>query len=427
MMAGTAIVMIAGRDPRDEVSGGHSSYVRSYARAAIMAGFVPHLFCVRRDASTSETEIGIIHCVASPYRPFRQMLAAAHARPLAAAVVRFAAGSHGSLLIHSFGVWGVAGVCAVPSLQRQGIEPVLVQSSYTTYRDEALSHVRGAGTYSLSARIRFAALSWWVALAVERWERRAYLGSRVILVNYDSVGRLIRKRHGLEARLRLMPYAAESAFFDHAPAPKALGRPLIVPLIVAISRHEPRKGVDVLLHALARLKADGVPFQARLAGGGPLLAEHRALALRLLLDDCVSIEGVVPDVRSLLDDADVFVLPSREEQSGSLALLEALQAGAAVVASSVDGILEDLIDGKDALLTRPDDPAHLAAALARVLTDEPLRRRLQVHARATFNERFSAAPFSAALGSVYRELLAEAESRFLAARLGAAPRDAAAR
>jgi glycosyltransferase involved in cell wall biosynthesis len=410
MMAGTEVVMIVGRDPREELSGGHSSYVRSYARAAIMAGFDPHLFCVGRDASTSETELGIIHCMASPYRPFRQMLAAAHAGPLAAGIVRFAAGRRGSLLIHSFGVWGVAGARAVPSLKKQGIEPVLVQSSYTTYRDEALSHVRGVGTYSLSARTRFAALSWWAALAVEPWERRAYLGSRVILINYESVGRLIRKRHGLQAQLRLMPYAAESAFFDRDPAPKAFGRPRTVPLIVAISRHEPRKGVDVLLHALARLRADGVPFQARLPGGGPLLAEHRALASRLLLDDSVTVEGVVPDVRSLLDAADVFVLPSREEQSGSLALLEGLQAGVAVVASAVDGILEDLIDGKDALLTRPGDPAHLTAALARVLTDEPLRRDLQVRARATFDERFSAAPFSAALASIYRDLLAEAES-----------------
>src|SRR5436305_1921961 len=117
MMAGTDIVMIVGRDPREEVSGGHSSYVRSYARAAIMAGFVPHLFCVGRDTSTAETELGVIHCVASPWRPFRQMLAAAHAGPLAAGVVRFAAGRRGSLLIHSFGVWGVAGVRAVPSLK----------------------------------------------------------------------------------------------------------------------------------------------------------------------------------------------------------------------------------------------------------------------------------------------------------------------
>jgi glycosyltransferase involved in cell wall biosynthesis len=399
-MGGMEIVMIAGRDPRQEVSGGHSSYVRSHARAAIMAGFVPHLFCVGRETSTSETDLGIIHCVASPYRPFRQMLAAAHARPLAAAVERFAAGRRGSLLIHSFGVWGVAAVRAASGLQRAGIEPVLVQSSYTTYRDEALSHVRGAGTYSLGARARFAALSWWVALAVEPWERRAYLGSRVILINYESVGRLIRNRHGPDARLRLMSYAPESAFFDRAPIRSAAAL-----RIVAISRHEPRKGVDVLLHALARLKADGVPFQARLAGGGPLLAEHRALASRLLLDDSVTIEGIVPDVRPLLDAADVFVLPSREEQSGSLAILEALQAGAAVVASAVDGLLEDLIDGENALLTKPGDPTDLAAALARVLTDEPLRRGLQVRARATFEARFAATPFSAALGSIYRELL----------------------
>ncbi|HEV7484847.1 MAG TPA: hypothetical protein VGQ65_04140, partial [Thermoanaerobaculia bacterium] len=57
------VVMIAGRDPRDEVSGGHSGYVRSYARAAVMAGFTPHIFCVGRNASTTETAFGVIHRV----------------------------------------------------------------------------------------------------------------------------------------------------------------------------------------------------------------------------------------------------------------------------------------------------------------------------------------------------------------------------
>ncbi|MCU1349558.1 MAG: glycosyl transferase [Acidobacteria bacterium] len=402
MSGGTDVVLIAGRDPRDEVSGGHSSYVRAYARAAIVAGFVPHIFCVGRARETAETDFGVIHRVSSPYRPFRQMLAAAHARPLAAALERFASGRSGPLLLHSFGVWGVAAVRAAPLLRALGVEPVLVQSSYTTYRDEALSQVRGVETYNLRARLRFAALSWWVAAAVEGWERRAYLGARVVLVNYEAVARLIHHRHGAEVSCRLMPYAAEAAFFDEPPSAR-IAAP--IPAIVSVARHEPRKGLDVLLHALARIREEGIPFRARLIGGGPLLAVHRRLASHLALDDCVAIEGVLPDVRPLLRTADIFVLPSREEQSGSLAILEALQAGNAIVASAVDGLVEDLTDGQDAFLPPAGDVAALAAAVSRVVTDEPLLRHLQGGARATFERRFSAAPFAAALGAVYEEML----------------------
>jgi glycosyltransferase involved in cell wall biosynthesis len=401
MSAGEDVVLIAGRDPTDEVSGGHSSYVRSYARAAIMAGFTPHIFCVGRNAFTTETAFGVIHCVWSPYRPFRQMLAAAHARPLAAAIVHFAEGRTEPLLIHSFGVWGVAGVRAEGLLKAKGVDAVLLQSSYTTYRDEALSHVRGAGVYPLRQRVRFAALSLWVSAVVERWERRAYLGARLILVNYESVARLIQKRHGHDVSCRLMPYAAESAFFDEPPE----RRGSVIPLIAIVSRHEPRKGTDVLLHALAMVKRAGIFFQARHAGGGPLLPYDRKLAASLGLDDCVTVEGVVPDIRTLLRAADVFVLASREEQSGSLAILEALQAGDALVATNVDGLLEDLTDGEDALLVPPNDPGALATALVRLLTDQPLRRCLQAGARATFERRFSARPFAATLGAIYREML----------------------
>lgn len=400
----TDVILVAGRDPLDEVSGGHSAYVRSYARAALAAGFTPHLFCAGRTSRTWQTDLGTIHRVASPYRPFRQMLAALHARPLADAIADFGAtrGS-GSLLIHSFGVWGIVAARAAPRLRARGVEPLLIQSSYTTYRDEALAHVRGAdaGAYPRLARMRFSALSWWVAAAVERWERQAYRAARLVLVNYESVARLVRRRHGMDCRV--MPYAAESAFFDRGVASRAADS---VPSIVSIARHEPRKGNDVLLRALAQLRSEGVAFRARLAGGGPLLAHNRTLAHELGLDDCVALEGVVPDVRPLLDEAGIFVLPSREEQSGSLAILEALQSGLAIVASAVDGIAEDL-HGGDALLVSPGDAAALAAAIRSLLLDAALRRRLQQRARELFDRRFAAGPFAAALGAIYRELLAE--------------------
>src|SRR5262249_49891881 len=178
-----------------------------------------------------------------------------------------------------------------------------------------------------------------VVRSISGYERRAYRESRVVLHNYESVGRMIRNQHGPEVACRKIAYAAEPAFRTNAadgiPEPPELTglEPHTAPLLVSVSRHDPRKGIDVLLRALSRLREEGVPFRACLVGEGPLLQSHRRLSRELGLDRQVAIAGLVVSSFAYLKRADVFCLPSRFEQSGSLALLEALQAGAAVVAS----------------------------------------------------------------------------------------------
>jgi glycosyltransferase involved in cell wall biosynthesis len=406
------VVLVAGRDPRDELGGGHSGYVRAHARAVLRLGFTPHLFCAGRGRAIVATDYGVIHCSAAPLRPVRQLLAGLYAPRIAAAIERFAAGRREPLLIHGFGVWGYAGELACTRLRASGCEAVSIVSSYTTYEGESRAILRSLAGYSWRTRLRHRADYLWIRLAVERWERRAYCEARRVLVNYDSVRRLIHAKYGAAVRCVKLAYAAESAFLREGPpvGVEAPERPVgaAVPLIVAVFRHEPRKGGDVLLAALDRLHRSGVPFRACLVGGGRQLAEERALARKLGLGDRVEMPGEVPDPYSYLERADVFVLPSRSEQSGSLAVLEALQAGCAVVASRVDGIPEDVAEGASALLVEPGDAGALAAALARLLGDPALRRRLAIGGRRRFDERFSAGAFATALGKVYAEVGVEA-------------------
>jgi glycosyltransferase involved in cell wall biosynthesis len=108
----------------------------------------------------------------------------------------------------------------------------------------------------------------------------------------------------------------------------------------------------------------------------------------------VSVPGRVRDIRPHLAECDVFVLPSIAEDSGSMSVLEALQFSKPIIASAVDGIPEDLTDEQDALLVPPGDASSLADALARMLADQPLRRRLSSCARALYERRF--APHAAA-------------------------------
>jgi glycosyltransferase involved in cell wall biosynthesis len=100
----------------------------------------------------------------------------------------------------------------------------------------------------------------------------------------------------------------------------------------------------------------------------------------------------------------VFVLPSLEEGSGSVSLLEAMQAGAAPVVSRIDGIPKDVVDGESALLVPPGNPVAVAAALERILGDGELRRRISLAARGRYLARFSPAIFSADLQRIYAGL-----------------------
>jgi glycosyltransferase involved in cell wall biosynthesis len=230
------------------------------------------------------------------------------------------------------------------------------------------------------------------------------------LFNYESVRRLLAARHRVETRWRRLPYTSETAFLDprlgSAPAPEPAGlHPSQSPLVVAVSRHDPRKGVHVLIRALALLRRQGVGFRACLVGNGPLLDAHRRLSRDLGLDGTVAIPGFVDDPRRYLAVADVFALPSLVEGSGSVSLIEALQAGVAVVVSAVDGLVEDIADGVEGLLVPPGDAEALAAALRRIVEDRELRLRLGAGARGTYAKQFTPERMVAALHQVYDEVL----------------------
>ncbi len=405
------LVLLAGTDPSEE-KGGHRTYVAAHALAAAAAGFSPHVFYVAPSRGVEVTDLGVLHRVPSPVRPLSTIIATAHRPILAAAVARHLAGQPGPHLIHSFGAWAGTGVAASRILARRGVTAVPIANAYTTLDHESAAKVDGLATdHDAHAALGYRIVDSWVRVVASGSERRGYAGSQRILVNYESVRRLVHELCGPGVDIRRVPYAAPAAFRDPdaadrapLPAPVARLRPAGAPLIVTVARHDPRKGIDTLLRALSHLAAAGIEFRACVVGAGPLLRAHRALAARLGLANGVAITGHVEDVFPYLQHADVFALPSLQEGSGSISLLEALQAGAAVIASRCDGIPEDVIDERDALLVAPGDSSALEAALARLLTDAPLRTRLQRRAHEVYEERFSATTFVSGLMAAYASL-----------------------
>jgi glycosyltransferase involved in cell wall biosynthesis len=401
------VIVVAGKDPLNEPGGGHSAYVRAHGYAAVHGGFDPQIVCLGRSTCTVVTGFGTVHRHATPLRPVRQLLIEGHARRLAGAVIELANRSTDDLtLVHGFGVWSYGGLLAVRELRSQGRRASLLVSSYTTYRDEAVSHLRGERESFLRRCARLAETGAIYGLVAPR-ERAAYRGADEILVNYQSVARLVRARFGPSVHVVQASYGPEAAFVSSDPmfGPQTTfvpTDPVGSPLVMSIASHHPRKGIDVFVEALGTLKRGGVPVRACIVGRGPLRGAHADRVGQLGLTDSVTFPPFVTELRPLLDQCEIFVLSTRAEQSGSLALLEAMAAGKAIVASAVDGIIEDVADREDGLLVAPGNAQALADALRELLGDPALRRRLGANAARTFARRFSAEPFAAALGAAYR-------------------------
>jgi glycosyltransferase involved in cell wall biosynthesis len=401
------IVFIPGNDPSKGL-GGHSCYVRTMARTAVALGFEPHIFCVAAEDGVARTDYGVIHCCRTPVRPFRHNMMPLNARRLGRAVADFLSQKAGPHLIHGFFVWSYAGVLAARELRRRGVEAVVVATTYDTFLNEVCGKVSGMEkNHGLFFRATQLAEVAWSKLVVDPREKIGYENAARIFFNYDSVGRLLTASYGLGPTLRKLPYTSETAMLpEPASVPETFARFRArgVPLIVTASRHDPRKGIHLLLRVLARLRHQGLEFRVCMVGGGELLESHRKLSRQLGLEDIVSIEGFVPNSYAFIKHADIFALPSSEEGSGSLSLIEALQAGVPVVASDVDGIPEDVTNEDSALLVQPGDADALACALSRLIRDGVLRARLARRARETFEEKFSPDALKAALKKNYAEL-----------------------
>jgi glycosyltransferase involved in cell wall biosynthesis len=410
MAPGAPVAVVGGLDPAGAPNG-HLSYVRAHALALEAVGFDPHVFCVAGSDGVEQTDYGTLHRVATRIR--HDLFAPTFSRTLAAAVADYLRGS-GRLppyLIHAFGPWGDVAVHATALLAADGLRAIPVVSAYDTIISESRDLLRGVDSdHGLGMRAYYFGSYAWQRAIGGRSERRGCRGARLLLVNYEAVANAVQTAHGPLADVRRIPYAPASAFASEPNGslldPRALAglEPSDAPLIVSVSRHNPRKGIDVLLRALAQLRSHDISFRAALIGPGRLLEVHRSLADRLGISRSVAVPGAVPDVRPFLRAADVFVLPSLSEGSGSVSLIEALQAGIPVIATGVDGIPEDVVDGESGLLVPPRDAAALCDALAKLLRDPSLRARLASAARETYEQRFSADVFTEALRRTYGEL-----------------------
>ena len=245
------------------------------------------------------------------------------------------------------------------------------------------------------------------------WHRRLF--SAVTRFGYRLADRIVATSKGVAddltaefgvaaARIQIIHNPVDLDAIGRAvaePLDPAFERDWSHPVIVAAGRLADAKNYPLLVDALAILR-ERMPARLFILGSGELEPRIRERIAERGLEHAIVLCGFQRNPWKYLARADVFALTSRYEGFGNV-LVEAMACGVPVVATSSPGTREIVSVGIDGLLVDQHEPAAVAEALARVLSDEPFRRRLSAGARVSA-QRFSlpaiAAAYDRTLGAV---------------------------
>lgn len=155
------------------------------------------------------------------------------------------------------------------------------------------------------------------------------------------------------------------------------------PWVVTVARLEDYKGVDMSLKAVARVRADGAEVSYLIVGAGKRGKSYKKLAEDLGIADAVRFVGNVPDadLPALYNSAVAYLGVSRRAEGNrvegfGIALAEASACGLPVIAGQSGGVAEAVRDGETGLVVDPEHVDAVVGALARLLNDQLLARRL---------------------------------------------------
>lgn len=241
--------------------------------------------------------------------------------------------------------------------------------------------------------------------AAERWLMR---GTAAVIASAESVRDFyIEQVHADPDKVVVIYNAVDWSQLQTTGTREAfragIGAPNDAPLAGIIARLTEQKAHRVLFEAMAS-RPDLASLHLLVVGDGELRDELRRRVEQLNLTARVHFAGARRDLGNVLAAIDMFVMPSLWEGL-PLSLVLAMGAGLPVVASRVAGIPEVVADGSTGLLVSPGDVTQLAGAMARLVSQDALRRQLGAAARAFARPRFGADGYIASMTALYDRLL----------------------
>jgi glycosyltransferase involved in cell wall biosynthesis len=298
----------------------------------------------------------------------------------------------GFMMIHAH--FGTGGVCCWPLARALGLPLLVTLHGYDVAVDSAWWEAGRGG--------------WINRRYPQRLRRLAAAGVHFLAVSQRIRAQAIRL--GIPARqITLHHIGVDTERFraSGAPLPQRPRRILFVGRLVE------KKGCEILLQALAILRATIPGVELRVVGDGPLGASLRRNAAQLRLP--AQFLGALPHaaVRANLDEARVLCAPSLQASNGDaeglpMVILEAAAMGVPVVTSASLAHGEGVLDGRTGYLCAQRDAAALAERLARILLDDSLANSMSAAAVTLMRERFDLRACTRTLERIYDAIVSGA-------------------
>ena len=319
-------------------------------------------------------------------------------------------------------------VDALLALQSAGIKQTLITRSHTQRLSDLLAAgievctapfgkmFRGATQRTLQRAIEEFQpdiIQYWMGRAASyavagRHKNIGWFGGYYDLKRYHHMDAYVGVTQDIARHIREAGAVAEKVFTIHtianlpqaSPIPRAeFDTPEHAPLLLALARLHPKKGLDILLRALVDLPN----VYCWIAGDGPLRHALPKLARELGIADRVKFLGWRNDRAAMLATCDVCVFPSRYEPFGTVTI-ESWAAGKPLVATAAAGPAAYVKNEENGLLVPIDDVDALNYAIARIISDIDLCQHVIDGGRASYEKQFTPAVMVAAYKDLYNQI-----------------------
>ncbi|MDX2232616.1 MAG: glycosyltransferase family 1 protein [Leptolyngbyaceae cyanobacterium bins.349] len=306
------------------------------------------------------------------------------------------------------------------------------------------SNIQLIHTYHSLGAVKYQSVPLRPAIADTRLavEREILEQANCIVATSPQEEEVLRSLVSTQGCVEVIPCGTDIDNFHAMPKSEArstLGFAADEAIVLYVGRFDPRKGIETLVKACAKLKA-GIEHQAINLDGTPTAYSLNPAKLRLVIvggSDPDHADGLERDrIAKMVADlglahntqfvgrvghnllplyytaADVCVIPSHYEPFGLVAI-EAMACGTPVVASAVGGLKFTVVPEETGLLVPPQDVDGFAMAIDRILSDELWARKLRRQAPIRVQQNFSWSSVAAQLSHLYRRLLAQSISHEL--------------
>src|SRR3989344_6823273 len=389
------IFIISGKSPVSATGGGYSTYAYNLARVIKILGHRLSILSLGKKTTEEETEVGKllsfkvtvpflnVSIYALPGLPIYSLIFAKEIKKIVEA------NHYKKFIVWGIGPWGLTAIFLKLIFKNRVIH---INNYFTTVRHEWRGGVGALKVkdYGILPKLKYATIYLTIVQCIAQLEKIVLKSAKIIVTNYKSTENILRNefrvnpRKFFRANFYVQVYKRSVTEVDNAQDIKMPKK-----FILFMSRQDPRKGVNFLLHAHKQLVEMGYKTPLYIAGGGDMLPFNKNLAKKLKISKFVKFLGFVNDPKPLMKSCSVFVFPSIEEGAGALTINEAMEMGLPIVSTACDGIVEDLENEKTALLVDKENPNQLADAITKLLDNPWLARRLAQAARKEYLKKFT--------------------------------------